>query len=426
MHDPPGAPTIPPMTLGSSTERSDDAVVVARRPIVDGERRLVGFELVYHPRAPLEGLLPGSGGGVVAVHELLRSHRVDLDDVVGDKLAFCHADRDLIAGDSPLMLVPRRTAIVVRDAVPDAELRLGCAQRRREGYTIALDGMAGLTWSEDTVQLLEVVDIVMLDLAAPRDEVAELVRRCSALDVRMLARGCETEDDLAWAAAAGFELFLGRAVQSPAHTGDSAIAPSALSQLQLSVELLSADLELDRIEEILRREPGLVVAVLEEAAAGRARGTRAPVRSVREALVVMGSLRLQRWVAMTVLSRHGQVDTDALAIGLMRARMCELLAPERRIDPAFAFTAGLLSTLDLLLGVDLTDLERQLAVGDALAAAAFRGEATAGELVTDVARYQRAVEAGRSPGDELEGLTPIAAVAFPWAASLVNAVAGVG
>ncbi len=184
------------------------------------------------------------------------------------------------------------------------------------------------------------------------------------------------------------------------------------------MELLGSDLEMERVELILRREPGLVVQVLHLASTGRSGGLRREVRSVREALVVMGTRRLQRWAALTVLGRHGRTDTDALVTGLVRGRTCELLALERGVDPAFAFTAGLLSTLDLLLGVDLDQVEDQLEIGPDLVAAAFRRETAVGALVTEVEAWQDAVQRGAAatPGD----VDPAGAAAFAWATSLVQ------
>src|SRR5690606_4868369 len=72
----------------------------------------------------------------------------------------------------------------------------------------------------------------------------------------LVATGCDTEAQLEWAQAVGFDLFIGRAVQANVTTSEATdepceelpCAPLPLSQLQLGVELLSRDLDLDRIE----------------------------------------------------------------------------------------------------------------------------------------------------------------------------------
>ncbi len=395
-------------------ETSGD-VVVARRPVVDRDRRITGFELVYRPGPEAESRYAGAEHGVVAVHDLLRSHGTALDEVVGTGMAHCHVDRELLVSDSPLMLVPQRTVLRIPGLEVDEQLRAACAHRRREQYTLGFEGDA---LADGAGQVLEIADLVALDVRDWSAGLVELVEQGRRASVRLLALGCDGEAELAAARAVGFDLFQGRAVQVPAAPPGEGIAPSALTQLQLGMELLGSDLEMERVELILRREPGLVVQVLHLASTGRSGGLRREVRSVREALVVMGTRRLQRWAALTVLGRHGRTDTDALVTGLVRGRTCELLALEHGVDPAFAFTAGLLSTLDLLLGVALDQVEDQLEIGPDLVAAAFRRETAVGALVTEVEAWQDAVQRGAAatPGD----VDPAGAAAFAWATSLVQ------
>lgn len=405
---------------GAMGEATDD-VVVARRPVVDRTRQITGFELVYRPGPEEESRYAGAEHGVVAVHDLLRSHGTALDEVVGSGLAHCHVDRELLVSDSPLMLVPRRTVLRVPGLEVDDALVAGVAHRRREQYTLAFEGSAR---TEVSPRLLEIADLLALDVRDWSPSVVELAERCRAASVRLLALGCDSEAELAAAGAAGFDLFQGAAVQAPPAPSGATIAPSALTQLQLGLELLGSELEMERVELILRREPGLVVQVLHLASAGRSGGLRREVRSVREALVVMGTRRLQRWAALTVLGRHGRTDTDALLTGLVRGRTCELLAPARGVEPAFAFTAGLISTLDLLLGVDLDQLEDQLRIGPDLVAAAFRREGAVGALVTEVAAWQDAVQRGSTAVSQ--DATVAGANGFAWATSLVHTLSATG
>jgi EAL and modified HD-GYP domain-containing signal transduction protein len=102
--------------------------------------------------------------------------------------------------------------------------------------------------------------------------------------------------------------------------------------------------------------------------------------------------------------------------------MCELLADRAGIERGFAFTAGLLSSLDLLLGVPMTEVETKVDVDDELAAAAFRKEGMLGKLVRLVAEYQEAVAAGIQTRSELGSVELVAAMAFAWAMSHINAI----
>ena len=147
------------------------------------------------------------------------------------------------------------------------------------------------------------------------------------------------------------------------------------------------------------------------------------MHSVRDALVLMGTTRIRQWAALTVLGRQVSSNrTDALAVALVRARMCELLSQSHGIERGFAFTAGLLSALDRLLGVPIEEVEQSVDVDEELALAAFRRTGALGELVGSVADYQDAVAAGEPAGSVPGDTGLVAAMAFCWAMSHVNAI----
>jgi EAL and modified HD-GYP domain-containing signal transduction protein len=140
-------------------------------------------------------------------------------------------------------------------------------------------------------------------------------------------------------------------------------------------------------------------------------------------MVLLGTARIRQWVALTILGSQPTGSADALATALVRARMAELLAQRRRIDtPDFAFTAGLLSALDLLLGVGRDEVSETTDVDDSLKAAAFRGEGPVGRLVAEVTDYQILV-AGAVP-ESFGELDAVAAEAFAWAMPYVADLEG--
>ena len=109
-------------------------------------------------------------------------------------------------------------------------------------------------------------------------------------------------------------------------------------------------------------------------------------------------------------------------MAFVRARMCELWAQPRGIDRGFAFTAGLLSALDRLLGVPITVVARRVDVDQELGAAAFRRNGPVGELVGFVADYQVAVEAGGLAAPALGDVDLVAAESFASAMSHIKAI----
>ncbi len=405
------------MHAGPATDGTSHAVVVARQPIVDRAGAVVGFELLYRPTRPDT---PRPSGEQMTAQVVLGALSIGLDQLVGDKTMFCNAERGVIVGDTPVTLPTARTVIeVLETVVADDEAVQGCHALVAQGFALALDDFV---WREGAERLLDLASIVKIDFQAnTRAEVAVLAGRCRDYDVLLLAEKVETEDDVEWARAQGFDLFQGYAIERPHIVEGRTVAASSVTQVQLALMLLTEDVDFDEIEAILRREPGLVVQVLQLASIGTAHGLRNRVRTVREALVLLGTDRVRKWIALTMLSGHSGGSVDGLATALVRARTCELLARHRAtVEPEFAFTAGMLSSLDLLLGIGLAQLDAALELDDLLKAAAFRHDGPTGELVREVTSYQSALRDPVPAGHFADDLDGAAAAGFAWALPYVS------
>ena len=95
----------------------------------------------------------------------------------------------------------------------------------------------------------------------------------------------------------------------------------------------SQDLELEQFQRILEHEPGLVVHLIRLASLGAQHGIRRPIRNTRDALVLLGTRKLRRWVSLLLMRDAGNIAPDAMATALVRARMCELLAVSGATSP---------------------------------------------------------------------------------------------
>lgn len=394
--------------------------VVGRQPIIGLDDHVIGFELI---QAPTAGDADGSRlEDTTTVTDATGEMPLDIDLLFGDTLVYCRPGEGLLTGTDPVSPPSRRTVLEIpADACLDTAAVDRCRTLVDMGYELALDKFG---WHHGIEELLRIASVVKIEIGTnPREQIQGLVARCQEYDVTLLADRCLHEDDLAWGAENGFRLFEGPAVQHPVELSGAALAPSALAQVQLAAELLDEDMDFGRIEEILSHEPALVVQVLHLASLGAGGGLRREVHSVREALVFMGADRLRQWAALTVLGRQvANPRTDALALALVRARMCELLAPSGGIERGFAFTAGLLSALDLLLGVPITEVAERIDVDPELAEAAFAREGRVGKLVRLVMEYQDAASAGVHIRSELGNVELVATMAFAWAMSHINAM----
>ncbi|HXW33800.1 MAG TPA: EAL domain-containing protein [Acidimicrobiales bacterium] len=398
-------------------------VVVGRQPIFDRSMVVLGYELLFRTWDAEGYIFARPDGDHMTAEVLFSSVNIGIDRLVGEKRVFCNAHRGLLTGAFPLMLPPERTVIEVLETVdPDEEVVKGCRRLVQQGFTVALDDFR---WFEGAEKLLELASIVKLDLQLVSEEqLAQLIERCRQFEVALLAEKVETLDQLTNCQALGFDYFQGYLLSHPKMVPGRALDPGSVARLQLAAKLVQKECTVAELERIVRTDPAMAHQLLQIAGIGAAGGLRRTVRTLREALVLVGWRRLQSWVALLLMTDKGQASEEEMVTALVRARMSEMLA--ERISPdlsAVAFTAGMLSSLDVLLSVPIEEVLGSLPLDADLKVAALRGDTELGRIVADVADYQlgRADDAVRSGAGE-ERLQIASLRALTWAVEMTNSM----
>jgi EAL and modified HD-GYP domain-containing signal transduction protein len=156
-------------------------------------------------------------------------------------------------------------------------------------------------------------------------------------------------------------------------------------------------------EELVRTDAGLSLRILHVSGIGPAGGLRRPVRSVSEAVVLLGRDQMYSWLALVLMADASQGPSEQLTIAMTRARMCALIAASvGESDRESAFTVGLLSGINLLLGTEPAELVKKLSITTELIDALLRHEGPLGAILGDVLRWELGapglvIQSGASP-----------------------------
>jgi c-di-GMP phosphodiesterase len=119
-------------------------------------------------------------------------------------------------------------------------------------------------------------------------------------------------------------------------------------------------------------------------------GGRTPVGSIRQALMRLGTTAVSQWITLFALSKMTDRPQHLLNTAVHRGRLCELLAREYPDTvPERAFSAGLFSVLDALLGRPMPELIADLCLDDRLATAITDHRGPEGRLLAAVLAYER-------------------------------------
>jgi EAL and modified HD-GYP domain-containing signal transduction protein len=115
---------------------------------------------------------------------------------------------------------------------------------------------------------------------------------------------------------------------------------------------------------------------------------------VRHAITLLGRRQLQRWLQLLLFSQGAHVDlahNPLLQLAALRGRFMELLAeklhPGQRELRDPAFITGLMSVVPAALGMSMTDVLAQIAVGNDVRLALTHREGTLGSLFALIEHY---------------------------------------
>ncbi|WP_201732822.1 HDOD domain-containing protein [Acidithrix sp. C25] len=113
--------------------------------------------------------------------------------------------------------------------------------------------------------------------------------------------------------------------QLPSLIEGRTIEPTAIANARLFTRLDSPDASLNEIEAVVRNDPSLAHRLLKVAADGSSNGLARRVRSLREAITLVGWRKLKDWVMLLSLSDPIDSFEAQFNSALLRAKLCESL-----------------------------------------------------------------------------------------------------
>lgn len=335
-------------------------VSVARQPVFDARMQVIAWELLY--RDTPDAVEARIQDGVVATARVAIAALMDigLDRLAGQAPVLVNVPEALVrrASEFPLPLPPARVVLeVLEDVEVDETVLAGLRTLKSAGYRLALDDFTSARADE---RLLALADWVKVDLVGePAERLEATARAVRAHGVELIAEKVETREQFERCVALGFTGFQGYFLQRPETFSGQRAPTFRLPAMQVMATLQQPDYTAEQVERLVSQDLGLVHRLLRCLNSGYYNLPRR-VTSIRHAIVILGRENLMRLCAAVALAEFKDRPEWLLVNALVRARMCELLAPPRagRESGGFFF-AGLLSHLDALLGVPTSQ-----AIGD--------------------------------------------------------------
>ena len=369
---------------------------IARQPIFNPKLEVVGYELLFRGQGYAAGALIEDAQRATATVVLNALTELDMHRIVANKTAWINVSREFLL-DGLIMAVPPS---VVGLEIPesetfDKEMIEALRELKDAGYQLALDDFRDREGSEAVLELFDVVKLSMPDLG--RQGLRELTNRLKAFPGKVLADKVGTQPDHEVCIAVGCDLFQGYFFCRPALVGTRGIAANRLALLQVVAALNDPGIQFSDIEQLVKRDVALSFRLLRYVNSAYY-GLRGEVRSIGQALALLGLENVRRWATLSTLASIDNKPTELTLTALIRARFCELAGAKLGIGSSSElFTLGLFSVIDGMMDAPMHDVVSSLPLAEDIREALVQRAGPMGRLLDSVVSLENGEDDGALP-----------------------------
>jgi EAL and modified HD-GYP domain-containing signal transduction protein len=336
---------------------------IARQPILDLNKKLYGYELLYRG-AP--GKLLGQVSGEQATASLLSSAFLtgDIEVISNNRLCFINFTQELLESNLPFNFPKTKIVVEILENVdPTPEVISICRRLKENGYTLALDDFV---YKRKFDPLLELVKIVKIDIRlTPLNTLIRTLNHLKYHNVKLLAEKVESEEEFVLANRMGFSYFQGYFFCKPQGIRIKEISSIKVNLIRLLAEVTKKEIELDRMREIIASDVAITYKLLRFLNSAYYYLLQ-KVKSVRHGVALLGEKELRNFCMLVIISELATDKPDELVrLVLIRAKLCEMLGKSAGISESECmnlYMIGLFSLLDAMLDCSMSEILDKLPI----------------------------------------------------------------
>lgn len=359
---------------------------VARQPIVDRNKKIVAFELLY--RDGKENSFPNVEADFATKSILMNQFLMHQKRILDNKQGFINFGYESLLDRLPFDFPSTNYTIeILESCLPSDELLSVVINLKKKGYTIALDDFIP---TDEWRRFYRYVDIIKFDIMLyPIAKAAEHFKFLSKYDIQFLAEKVETYEEFCEAKACGFHLFQGYFFSKPEIIKTKVIDPSINAKIQLSAAVLSNKIDVVLIERIIASNPGLSLQLL--SFVNQSSLVKEPIKSLYQALVYLGEERTRKFVTYAAIKTLNATKPSMLInLSLQRAKFFELILEfmNKPNKKDLGYLCGMLSLIDALLDADMATIVNSLNLNEEIKFALLDGKG----IFADIIKLAESVE----------------------------------
>ena len=335
-------------------------VYLGRLPILDNKQNLVAYELLF--RSDQHNVVTITDNSAASANVIIDTYgQLGIENVIGKRRGFIKVDAKLLLNDAICMLPKKHVVLeILRSVEINEEIIQRCSFLKQKGYQLALSNVTHLDARFE--RIMPLINVVKTNITAvSQSDLLSLIRQLRRWPVLLLAEKVESPEVARNCIALNFQMLQGFYFAKPEIIAGKRIDPSKLSLLKLLL-LVVKDSEVSDIENELKYQPGLSYNLLRMVNSA-ASGLPSTINSIKRAIMIIGRKQLQRWVQILLYAakqREGGSSDALMLTATVRGKLLESIAmadrPHDKNHQDRAFMVGVLSLLDTLLGIAMSEL----------------------------------------------------------------------
>ncbi len=332
----------------------------------DGVGRISGLEVV------------SSMGAAILSNEKQVFVPVDNINIFADIVAQCKVPRD------------RVVLLMDNSITPDDDYVKRIKLLRGQGFRFAIRKLT-VDLFETYRPILSECDYVLLDHKKIVIAKAKIYFNKLYPNMQLIAVNVNSQDDYNMLSSDGkYDLYEGEFFRMPVTSNEKEVNPLKINYIELLNVVNAPDFDLTDAADVIGRDAGLVISLLEIV---NHIAINSEITSVRHAAAMLGQKELKRWINTAVTKELcADKPSEITRMSMVRAKFCENLAPVFDIG-GFAselFLTGLFSCIDIMLDKPMDEALKMLHVAKNINDALISGKGELAPVIDFVRLYENA------------------------------------
>ncbi|MDR0570955.1 MAG: HDOD domain-containing protein [Clostridiales Family XIII bacterium] len=403
---------------------------IARQPIFDKRNEVYAYELLYRSDKDKNYFDPSIDPDLASTRTIINSFiEIGLDRLTNGRKAFVNCTERLLVNGIPTMLPSKYLVVeVLEDVKAKPDTVAACLTLKEAGYMIALDDFE---LNEDNEEFVAFADIIKIDfLALPVEKIEELIRYIKRRkDIRrkprLLAEKIESHEMHELALKLGFTYFQGYYFSKPVIVTGHTLSPISINRLRVMSVAMKDEIDFHELAEVIRKDVAMSYRLLKLVNSAYFAFSQ-KVGSIHQALVILGTLALRKWIALICLAEaNPEKSMELVRMSMIRARFMEyagaFVGKEDRTE--ILYMIGMFSMLDALMDAPIETVLEQMGLDPQISAPLLEKKGSDYELLRLIEKYEKgdfdaAFEISRRIGLKNETVAAAYVEAVSWAGML--------